>query len=177
MRLLLVLITTLFLNSCVSNKPGEWLPFLENSSTSEELGKKYDVPNVNHVLDGLIYWQTSPRIDTAPYAFHWVGNKLLIWEPDKENITRYTVFLDKCPNLKEQIFHLIDKIGDSAKMMSRNKYRNSNAIFVGSPIEYRIKYYPPDMLGSITLRNFEYYQMPWIVEAQKVRKITQKCIK
>jgi hypothetical protein len=177
MRFLLALIATLFLNACVSNKPGEWMPLLENSSTSEELGKKYDVPNVNQVFDGLVYWAISPRIDTAPYAFHWAGSKLYIWEPNFEVITRHTLLIEECPNLEKHIILLLNEIANSAQLMTAKKHRNTDYIFSGHPIEHRIKYYPPGMLGSITLRNIEFYQMPWIVEAQKIREIAHECIK
>ena len=43
----------------------EWLP-LEEGYESEALGEKFGVPNINHVYDGLLFWEISPYYNRAP---------------------------------------------------------------------------------------------------------------
>lgn len=154
---------------------GEWVPLTEGSS-SEELGQKFGVPNKNHVNDGLIFWEISPFVKQAPYAFQWNGDRITIWLPKAESITIHEVNVSECPSLASQLDALLDSVGESAKLMMADKHRNRDSIFMGSPIQYRIKYYPPDMLGHITLSNIEYFKAPWIAQVKKVKEAIGKCL-
>ncbi len=154
---------------------GEWLP-LEEGYGSEALGEKFGVPNINHVYSGLLFWEISPYTDHAPYAFNWYDNILRIWKPKGAEITEYQLSTEECPNLHEQLDRLLDAVGASAKTMMADKYRNSDLIFLGHPPIFRIKYYPPDMFGTITLSNIEYFGAQWIAEVKKVQAITNECL-
>ena len=155
---------------------GEWMPFTEDIS-SEKLGKKFGVPDKNHVLDGLTFWELSPLVYQAPYAFQWDKNRVSVWVPNGENISRYNLEVENCPGLAEQMDSLLDSIGESARLMMADKERDRTGVFLGSPVWYRVKYYPPDMLGSVTLNNIEFFQAPWISKAKEVKEIINKCIK
>lgn len=173
----LTIILILLLVGCVNHqKVGDWIPLTEDNP-SEELSKRFGVPNKNHVLDGLTFWEVSPFVKQAPYSFQWVGDSIDIWLPEAENITKHSLKLSECPTLEMQVYILLDSIGESAKIMMADKQRNRDTMFMGSPTMYRIKYYPPDMLGSITLNNMEYFNAPWIAEVKKTKAIISKCIK
>ncbi len=170
----IMLLITLY--GCTNKEQlGEWLP-LEEGYESEVLGEKFGVPNINHVYSGLLFWKISPYVDHAPYAFNWYGNTLRIWNPMGNEITEYKLVIDECPNLFEQLDLLLDAVGESAKTMIADKYRNRDSIFVGHPPIFKIKYYPPDMLGSITLSNIEYFRAQWIDEVKKVQAISNDCL-
>ncbi|WMS88783.1 hypothetical protein [Pleionea litopenaei] len=173
----LVLLVSLLTVACSARRDvGEWKPLTEHAS-SEELGVKFGVPNKNHVLDGLTFWEISPFVMQAPYAFQWVGDRLNVWQPNAENITEYQLIVSECSGLDEQLSNLLDSIGESASMMMADKVRNRDTVFIGSPTWYRIKYYPPDMLGSVTLNNIEYFKAPWIAEVKRTKAVIEGCLK
>lgn len=174
---LLVLLVSLLTVACSARQNvGEWKPLTEDIS-SEELGEKFGVPNKNHVLDGLTFWEISPFVKQAPYAFQWVGDSLDVWKPQGKNITKYHLIVSECSGLDEQLSNLLDSVGESASMMMADKKRNRDTVFMGSPTWYRIKYYPPDMLGSFTLNNIEYFKAPWIAEVKRTKGIIESCLK
>ena len=173
---LVLLVTFIIVGCSVHQDVGEWKPLTEDLS-SEELGDKFGVPNKNNILDGLIFWEISPLVKQAPYAFQWVGNSVNVWLPDAENITKYQLIVSECSGLEEQLSGLLDSLGESASIMMADKKRNRDTVFIGSPTWYRIKYYPPDMFGSVTLINIEYFNAPWITEIKKTKGIIENCIK
>ncbi len=164
------------IHGCMNrNTQGEWLPFQESYS-SEKLGEKYDVPNISHIHNGLIFWEISPYINQAPYAFNWYGDTIRIWLPLGTEITEHQLKIEGFVGLYEQLDLLLDTTASSAIQMMADKHRNDGSVWLGHPSIFRIKYYPPDMQGSINLNNIERDGVQWIKDARKVRTMSNECL-
>ena len=173
----LLLLLSLLISACSSYQDlGEWQVLTEDMA-SEQLGEKFGVPKPNDVLEGLTFWQISPLISQASYAFQWREDSIDLWLPNGDKITKHQLIVSDCVALDEQLDVLLDAIAESASTMFAGRERNSDVIFVGSPIVYQVKYYPPNAIESIVLRNIEYFKAPWITEVKKTQDILESCLK
>ncbi len=108
-----ILIIAILLVNCSNRKDyGEWIP-MTDTYTSEKLGEKFDVPNPGHIFEGLIFWELSPLINHAPYAFHWSDDSVKIWVPNESEITTHTLKVSECAGLFQHLDILLDSIGKS----------------------------------------------------------------
>lgn len=72
--------------------------------------------------------------------------------------------------LKNEVKLSASKMVDDGPEMDRTT-------IVMSPTFYKVKIFPPNMLGSITLNSIEWDRVPWIKEAKNVKAIAESCKK
>lgn len=136
----------------------------------------------NNIFDGLAYWEDSPIYMKPPYSFHWYGDKIHIWSPYKTKnngfqVSEFELTVGKCEGLSTALKSLKKEIRKSASKMVNDgpeMYRTTIAV---SPIFYKIKIHPPNMLGSITLNSIEWDNISWIKEVKNVKFVIESCSK
>lgn len=180
-----ILLLSILVSGCTTlnkkeNDVGEWVSLTDDNEESN-FSKKYGMLATNNIFDGMAFWEDSPIYNKPPYSFHWYRNKFLIWIPYKDkknkwNIVKYELEVNKCEGLSKAINILKDKIKESASKMINDGPDVYRTTIVMSPIFYKIKIFPPNMLGSIMLNNIEWDRVSWIEEAKKVKAISSNCV-
>lgn len=117
----------------------------------------------------------SPLISEPPVVFHWYGTVLKYWRPTDSGVDKFKVDYSSCAELKAVLTQLEDSIGESVDIMTDDKVWSERKI-VFSPTFYKLKYFPEDMMGSISLTNIEHDPVQWVPAAKKVIAIVEKCI-
>lgn len=178
------LLLSILVGGCAtSNKSiddvGEWIPLMDDNE-EVEFSKEFGILGSNNIFEGMAFWEDSPYYKKPPYSFHWYGNKLRIWVPYKDKkdtwaIVKYELDVDKCEGLAGAIETLKQEIKHSALKMVDDGPILYQMPIVMSPIFYKIKLFPPNMLGSIILNNIKNDGVSWIEEAENVKSISSIC--
>ncbi len=155
---------------------GEWIAFKDQDDEKEIFMEKYDIPKPNGVFYGLGFWELSPMIHEPPLAFSWKGSTLDIWIPDGARLKQSKLTVADCKGLNEALNSLLTSIGKTGEMMTDDKVW-TNVPIVMDPTFYEVKYFPNDMLGSISLRNIDADRVPWIPAAKAVVEHAKACLK
>lgn len=184
-RILLLIALAISITGCVSsstgNDVGEWVPMTDDHEEID-FSKEYGMLKANQIFDGLAFWEDSPIYLKPPYSFHWYGNKIRVWSPYETqnnifNVARFDVDVDKCHGLSSALNSLKEEVKHSASKMMDDGPEMYRTTIVMSPTFYKIKIFPPNMLGSITLNSIEWDRVSWIKEAQNVKSIAEGCKK
>lgn len=170
----LFLLHLVLLSSC-SNNHGEWIAMTDVHEEKEMLMDKYGMPKKNELFHGLVFWEQDQLIFEPPLVFHWSGDELHIWIPNNKESIKYTLKVETCNGLEIELNKLLSSMGETALMMTDDKYWAHVPIILGG-IYYDIKYFPEDMYGSIILRNTEFDRVPWIAAAKTVVEVTKSCL-
>ena len=182
----LILLLSILLGGCVTsnnsdNDVGEWTPMTDDNE-DRDFSKEYGMPRMNGIFDGLALWEESPIHMMPPYSFHWYGNNIRLWVPRqierfKYELDKYELKVDKCNGLVKALNTLKEKIKKSASKMIDDGPGMYRTTVVMSPTFYRVKVFPPNMMGSLTLTGVEWDGVSWIKEAQNVKEISNQCAK
>ena len=180
----LILLLSFLLGGCVTSNNidddfGDWTPMTDNSEKRDFI-KEYGMLPMNGIYDGMAFWEDSPIYLKPDYSFHWYANKIRLWVPfktDKWEIAKYELEVDSCEGLKEALLTLKEKVKESASKMIDDEPHMRRNSYVVSPTFYRIKIFPPNMLGSISINSIEWDRVPWIAEAKNVKKVSGACAK
>ena len=57
-----------------------------------------------------------------------------------------------------------------------DKNNNNNSVIVASPIDYRVKYYPPNYMSSIILNSIEFDGLSWVKNVKIIKEKINDCI-
>ncbi|WP_068989984.1 hypothetical protein [Kangiella sediminilitoris] len=142
--------------------------------------KKYGMLSDKQIFDGLAYWEYSPLIYKPPYSLHWYGDKLGVWSPYKikdydYSVTTFEVDINNCDGLRVALEALKSEIKNSAAKMVDDGPEMYRTTMVMSPTFYKVKIFPPNMLGSMTLNSIEWDRLSWIKKAKSVKAIAESC--
>lgn len=182
-RMLLLITFTVNIAGCASSRTsngvGEWIPMTDDYE-EVDFGKEYGMLKASYIFEGLAFWEDSPVYLKPPYSFHWYGNKIRVWSPYEIqnktfNVARFDVDVDKCHGLSFALNSLKEEIKNSVSKMVDDGPEVHRKTIVLSPTFYKIKVFPPNMLGSITLNSIEWDRVSWVKEAKNVKSIAEGC--
>lgn len=160
---------------CVSTDGG-WVPFTDVHDDKEVFMDKFGVPKPEQVFEGMMFWELSPFINEPPLSFWWNDKILTLWVPNGQRLNKEEIAINDCPGLKAAVDELLASVAETARMMTDDKVW-VNVPVVLDPTFYQIKYFPEDMMGSISLRGIDADQVPWIPAAKNVVRLSKACSK
>ena len=131
--------------------------------------------DTDSVFEGMAFWVHSPLQDVRPYSFHWYGDELSVLSPLNGGLESSRLLISDCDGLEEALGQLEGTILETVRIATGESSPTlSPDIVIGGPT-YTLKYYPPNMAGSITLSSYESHGVPWTVAGRKVRELVDRC--
>ena len=129
------------------------------------------------VFDGLAYWEFPGLVDEQPYAFHWYGSAIRIWNPEHSGSEPVYLELSKCEGLRQALDDLMNTIPESAEILADIRPPLVINFFPShSEPGYRLRVYPYSSLGSLTFTALDSVSVPWVSAATHVKGLAQSCL-
>lgn len=152
---------------------GEWMSLTDNHAR-EDLLRDHGIPLKNDIFEGMMFWLVSPLPHEPPLAFHWSGERFVLWKPLRRETSKHAFDVVRCGDLEQRLGELMSALEPSVGTMM--KLKESSGRIVVSPVFYELKYFPPQMLGSVTFSNTESDRVPWIDRAKEVIAVASQCV-